>query len=131
MTIQVGSKYNQLTVLSLFRHGAKGKKRMWLCRCSCGKTTTVRGDNLNNGHIKSCGCIVRDRAANRDVGITIQYRREYSAWYGMIRRCTDVDCLDYKYYGARGIVVCERWLSFPNFLADIGPRPASKTSIDR
>ena len=29
---------------------------MWLCSCSCGNTTVVRGSQLRNGSINSCGC---------------------------------------------------------------------------
>lgn len=43
---------------------------------------------------------------------------EYRAWSAMISRCQS-----HRYYAGRGIVVCERWRSFENFLADMGPRP--------
>lgn len=57
---------------------------------------------------------------------------EYGTWKAMKRRCTAIRSPDYKWYGARGISVCDRWKnSFPNFLADMGCRPSSKHSIDR
>ena len=55
---------------------------------------------------------------------------EYRSWYCMKRRCNDPKDPSYKRYGGRGITVCDRWLSFENFLADMGPRPPG-TSIDR
>jgi DNA-directed RNA polymerase specialized sigma24 family protein len=49
----------------------------------------------------------------------------------MRRRCYDANRKDYRYYGGRGINVCERWESFDNFIADMGERPTPKHSIDR
>jgi len=42
----------------------------------------------------------------------------------MIQRCTNLNLHHYKYYGAKGVKVCERWLKFSSFLADMGPRPS-------
>jgi hypothetical protein len=49
----------------------------------------------------------------------------------MIDRCHNQKCEAWKWYGARGISVCERWkVSFQNFLADMGEKP-QKLEIDR
>lgn len=54
-----------------------------------------------------------------------------SSWRAMRTRCYNPNVEGYKYYGARGIEICDRWLnSFDNFLADMGPRPWGLT-IDR
>lgn len=48
----------------------------------------------------------------------------------MKRRCYNPRDNRYKYYGARGIRVCERWKnSFQNFLADMGERPDGFTDF--
>lgn len=54
----------------------------------------------------------------------------YGLWLKMIARCTKPENDDYANYGGRGIRVCDRWLSFENFFADMGERPAGKT-LDR
>lgn len=51
-------------------------------------------------------------------------------WRAMIWRCTSPQCPAYKNYGGRGITVCERWLSYDNFVADMGVPPAGLT-LDR
>lgn len=57
---------------------------------------------------------------------------EYNSWYGMKRRCYNKAHKDFKNHGARGIVICERWLnSFQNFYNDMGPKPSSKHTLDR
>jgi hypothetical protein len=48
----------------------------------------------------------------------------------MKSRCTNPNNIDYRNYGGRGIVICQRWQTFENFLQDMGPRPPGY-SIER
>jgi hypothetical protein len=45
----------------------------------------------------------------------------------MMSRCFDSWNASYPNYGGRGITVCERWLTFANFLQDMGARPDGMT----
>lgn len=59
---------------------------------------------------------------------------EYRVWGTMIDRCYNEKCERYRYYGGRGIKMCDRWRGengFANFIADMGRRPAKGMSIDR
>lgn len=58
------------------------------------------------------------------------FPREWRIWYGVIQRCHDESNRAYKWYGARGVLVCEEWReSFEQFLADMGP--SDGLQIDR
>lgn len=55
----------------------------------------------------------------------------YSSWQMMITRCRNPKNNVFQKYGAIGVLVCDRWLKFENFLADMGERPSLSHSIDR
>ena len=79
---------------------------------------------------KSAG--IRRKTTDRPRIITESHRAEYQCWHNMIARCTNPKSALWKYYGGRGIDVCERWrASFSNFFADMGARPSPLHSIDR
>jgi len=64
-------------------------------------------------------------------GTTLTCRREHVSWFHMLSRCTDRKNRQFADYGGRGITVCDRWRLFANFLADMGPKPTPKHSVER
>lgn len=64
------------------------------------------------------------------IGLSEAEQGTYRTWHGMKQRCSDPKFIGFHNYGGRGIQVCERWQSFDEFLADMGPRPEGM-SIDR
>src|ERR1700675_305053 len=72
--------------------------------------------------VRSHGC-----AASKNAKCT----PEYVSWAKIKQRCFNQNCLQYKRYGGRGITMCQRWLTFQNFLADVGHRPSLQHSIER
>lgn len=57
-------------------------------------------------------------------------RKAKVRWSNMIRRCTKPDDKSYPDYGGRGITVCDRWLDFATYYADLGDAPEGMT-LDR
>ena len=56
----------------------------------------------------------------------------YETWVQMKYRCHNKNHPAYSCYGGRGITVCDHWRdSFKAFLADMGPKPSNKHSLDR
>jgi hypothetical protein len=106
--------------------GYQGRQKvLWLCSCLCGRIHIARGDSLRDESVQSCGCLRRHGHAS-GLGVS----RTYNSWRGMIERCENAKSASYFNYGGRGVVVCEAWHDFTNFLQDLGPRPEGKT-LDR
>lgn len=126
-----GQVYGCLTVLSLVGR-ANGATR-WLCLCKCGVRKEVSGGNLRSGNTVSCGCYISSvlsSQASRNATHGRTNTKAYRAWEGMKQRCLNPDNPQYASYGGRGITVSQEWLTFSNFLADMG-EPAEGLSIDR
>lgn len=117
-----GQQFGRLTVVQL----AADRPTRWLCRCVCGTTTIVWASALTSGNTQSCGCLHRERNGTHRHVRTPTWR----SWISMRDRCTRPNRPSWKYYGGRGITVCERWESFAAFLADMGERPDG-TTLDR
>ena len=126
-----GQRFVRWLVIARGEPLTKDRRPTWLCKCDCGTEKTVLGASLKNGDSKSCGCFSTDklRALSTTHGMTLT--PEHISWKAMMARCRNENRKDYPEYGGRGIVVCERWLKFENFFADMGPKPSPGHSLDR
>ena len=130
----IGRKYHRLTVKRRALNDSQGSA-YWLCVCDCGVLTKVKGSSLRHGRIKSCGCLQLELVIKNNKLRTTHGESkktpEYSTWAAMKNRCLNSNNNAYKYYGGRGISVCDRWLKFEHFLEDMGRKPTAKHSIER
>lgn len=85
--------------------------------CHCGKITQTRATVVKSGKVKSCGCYNREvlKMRNTKHGLLKGNRRLYFVWNSMKQRCLNPNNKEYKYYGGRGISVCDEWIKFEQF----------------
>jgi hypothetical protein len=125
----VGKRYGRLVVID--RAGLTTDNHVKvLCRCDCGQTKVLTLQEIRRGNTKSCGCYMKEEAGKRFRTHGASTTPTYKSWNGMVNRCLNPRDDHFPDYGGRGIKVCDRWLIYENFLADMGERPVGKT-IDR
>ncbi len=124
-----GERYGLLTVTDYA--GRKNRMTMWACKCDCGNTVEASRANLKAGRYVSCGCVKATRFRDMVTKHGGRLMPEYAIWCGIKRRCLNPNRKDYPYYGGRGITVCDEWMSFDQFLEDMGERPSPDLSIER
>lgn len=127
-----GQKFGRLTVVS---RAVKGPRAWWNCKCDCGTEKIVSATGLRCG-TQSCGCFQVEKHLKM---ITKHghaptegkaQSKTYATWRGMKSRCLDSGHPKFADYGGRGIKICDSWLHFENFLADMGEKPKG-LEIDR
>lgn len=129
-----GKRFGRLFVIK--SAGKKSSVYLWSCVCDCGKSVVIRGASLRYGYTKSCGCLnIEKRKKNFDKTTHGHSKHgsvnpTFVSWSAMMNRCKNKSSVDFRRYGGRGILVCERWSKYENFLLDMGERPKGKT-IDR
>ena len=61
----------------------------------------------------------------------LSHTHVYRCWASMNQRCRNKNTIQYRYYGGRGITVCDKWKDFSGFLEDMGMPPDGEHTIDR
>ncbi len=103
-------------LIALKRVDIPGNRTKWLCKCDCGNKKLLPLDSLTSGRGKSCGCIRKENTSKlRKKHGYSRKTRLYNTWLNMRNRCNNPKSKSYKYYGGRGISVCEEWEDFASF----------------
>ena len=128
-TGQIVGKWTVLS-FSLINNGKQGKA-YYKVRCVCGTEQNVRGDLLSLGESTQCKYCGHKDVAIQNTVHGLSKAPEYQVWKSMKRRCLDKKSISYVNYGGRGIKVCDQWMTFANFIKDIGRRPNHELTLER
>ncbi len=110
---------------------SKHKVKYGIYKCFCGKEFKTQINYIKSNHTKSCGCLKKQILKERNLVHGFRYHRLYGTWKMMISRCNNQNNIGYKYYGGRGIKVCNRWLQLENFIEDMYPTFKEGLTLDR
>ncbi|MBQ9268712.1 MAG: hypothetical protein IJ206_04235 [Oscillospiraceae bacterium] len=126
-----GQKFGMMTVLGRAVNDPAGKARC-LCRCDCGKEKVMRIEHLRNNPMPNCGCYSHEQWVKKSTKHGTEGTPLYTIWNGMKNRCYNPKQEAYERYGAKGIMVCDRWRDDPRkFIEDMGPTYQPGLQIDR
>jgi hypothetical protein len=112
----VGERFGMLTIIEeLPNIERRGRTfRFVRVQCQCGNIKDLILNNVR--YLKSCGCNTKQICKERNVTHGLSETRIYRIWQHMRNRCYNKKVPAYKYYGARGIKVCDEWRnSFESF----------------
>ena len=102
-----------LKILSPAGKNKFGAKLVWI-QCHCGNIKAMVESNARKGKYKSCGCI------KYQITHGMTKTKLYHTWQNIKQRCYNEKNDNYKWYGARGIKVCDEWLhDFMAFYNDV------------
>lgn len=96
-----GKIFGRLTVLGRDTSRYDGRNVFWWCKCICGKTVSVRGQDLRSGNSKSCGCLNQEitsaRNTNNLIGkkfsrLTVLRRADINGDGGKAKWICQCDC---------------------------------------
>jgi hypothetical protein len=132
LKLHIGQRFGRWTITGTAV--SKNGNRHWPVACDCGANGLVAATYLVKGESTSCGCAQREYSRRHASTLNLTHGKSntptFKSWKSMLDRCTRPTDRYYWIYGGAGITVCTRWLSFQNFLEDMGERPPGKT-LDR
>lgn len=101
------------------------------CECECGNKKLVNRNHFLTGNTLSCGCLRDEKLKSASESHKMSKTRLYSIWTNMKSRCYNPNVECYKHYGGKGITICEEWMTFEGFVANLPEGYSDLLEIDR
>jgi hypothetical protein len=109
-----------------YKYYSTGKsRRLWECICRCSNIVQLTTENIRKCIPRSCGCYkqrIVPRVNNDNLIVHGFAKRNngkqhplYVKWVSIRQRCFNDNNKSYKWYGAKGITVCDLWKDFKMF----------------
>lgn len=99
-------RFGKLTVLERRGSDQKGQA-LWLVHCDCGNEKVVRGHDLSQGKTQSCGCSRIKSCIFYQHGLS--KTKLHGLWRNIKGRCNNPNNPSYRFYGGRGVKMCDEW----------------------
>lgn len=113
-----GQRFGRLVAIRHVGYDKRGQA-IWEFKCDCGNTIHALGYPITYGNVTSCGCYNREKTVRQNYkhGFSVRGKREklYVVWCALKKRCKTPTDKAYKYYGARGIDICDEWETYEPF----------------
>lgn len=134
--LPAGEVFGRLTATEYFEFRTRpsdGRNRTYQkFVCACGNVVWTIPSTVKSGNTRSCGCLNTDTVKNRKISVTRVRNGEtqvftrdrnhgesktrlYRKWKSMHARCTNPKYRAWKWYGGKGIRVCEEWADWSTF----------------
>lgn len=117
-----GLRFGRLFVVEVDKIKTNKHDTYWKCVCDCGKEKSVTTGHLTAGTVTSCGCLRKEQAIERFRQAAIDNIKHgkcdthlYKVWDVMRQRCNNPNNPGYRWYGKKGVKVCEEWNEFSKF----------------
>lgn len=112
-----GQRFGRLVVIERAFDRPNDPHARWKCHCDCGADVIVFGSSLSGHDTKSCGCLAREVRRNNMRKLVTKHglyhepeaRRLLRIWSSMKQRCYNPNNKAYRYYGGKGVTVCDEW----------------------
>ena len=103
----IGKRFGALVVTE--RIGSKWGHSLWKCQCDCGTVCERTANQLTLNTMISCGCKTKEAQHLGFLKHGMKGTRLYRIWKAMKTRCYNPNIPYFKYYGGKGIAVCDEW----------------------
>jgi len=112
--VNQGDIFDNLTVITdpfLVNLHTRNSHSEVKCQCKCGSIISVEPRTLIKGQksCQKCSWQLNPRDPPKNIVHNLYYHRIYGIWRNMIARCYNSKHISYRYYGKKGIRVCDEW----------------------